>query len=142
MISTGMLCSGWLLAGFNTTEQGSGDEARPIIEGAIGATLPASVSEMHYAYESWQDWFLWVRFSIAADDVYPLLERAENLCFELPLVEADDGYFINESSADWWQPETATTFVSGECGTAPYYRIRVDMSDAQVWIVYLQIFSV
>ncbi len=121
----------------------SGDDALPVIRQWLGAALPPSATDIEYYYESWTDYFVYIRLRIVPDDFARMIDAVESeaLCSALNLQDNVAATFTKSLQMDWWTPETATTFASGQCGGTPLITFMVDKTNADLWTIYLELAS-
>lgn len=125
------------------TARHSGEAALPVIRQWLGAALPPSATDIEYYYESWTDYFVYIRLRIVPEDLARMIEaiESESLCTSLNLQDDMVATFVKSPEMDWWTPQTATTFASGQCGGAPLITFMVDKTNADMWTIYLELAS-
>ena len=103
------------------------------IEGNAEIKLPPSAREIHAYTTGMRDIFIMVRFSMNASELSEFMEST--LC-ERPLVKSLPQ--TAEKRFDWWIPDQAkyAEQCSGEKEHS-HQQITVDMSDEEVYIVYV-----
>lgn len=121
----------------------SGEAALPVIRQWLGAALPPSATDIEYHYESWTDYFVFIRLRIVPDDLSRMMDavKSDALCSSLNLEENGTIAFMNPPDVDWWTPETATTYAIARCGSIPFITFMVDKTEADLWTIYLEIAS-
>ncbi len=124
---------------YNYTEE----EAQSAIEKTLKTTLPDSVTNPHYFYTSFQDFYLRIRFELPSDDVPDFLDSINHLCFEQPLTNDYMPFYRTDTGHFWWQPFNAERYIGAEqCGNNPYWSIVIDQTDNDISVVYIEAFSV
>lgn len=111
------------------------------VEAFIGQPLPAAASQVRYEVQGFTDTFVRLRFTAPAADAERFLEQIGMTSLE---AGGDPTRFYLDSSLDWWQPGNTRTFVTGEADRQPinrYYRVLVDQTVGERWMVYLVVFS-
>jgi len=146
-IAVGMLfsliCIGILTYGLwelSRVEYVTGEKAPNRVEHILNVSLPNQAQYIDVAYGKWQNFPIKMRFSLPAD-VTELWLSDSGLCFD-NLVETDTiNLHLGYPNPDWWQLENVEKFVSDECGDDPYYKILIDQTDSEWWIIYIQVIS-
>jgi len=119
-----------------------GESARTQIEQHLGMTLPDSVSNLHYYYNSLQVVFMQSRFDLPADDVSAFLDNISLICMDKLLQDNVIMFGSPNNKKAWWHPHTAEQFVRiEECGDNPYWQLMIDQSDDDIWVVYILEYS-
>jgi hypothetical protein len=121
----------------------SGDDALPVIRQWLGAALPPSATDIEYYYESWTEYFVYIRLRIVPDDLVRMIAAVESeaLCSSLNLQDDMVATFVKSPAMEWWTPQTATVYASGQCGGAPLITFMVDKTQTELWTVYLELAS-
>jgi hypothetical protein len=109
----------------------SGEAARGRIEAVLGTSLPFEADLL--AFDGRR-----MRFAAPPPTIELVLAQAEKLCFALPL-PANGERAVTGNDVYWWLPDAAQTYVSATCGENPTYRILVDTTYDNVWVVYLEV---
>ncbi|MCB9458198.1 MAG: hypothetical protein H6670_01015 [Anaerolineaceae bacterium] len=118
----------------DTNFEWQGDEARSKAEELLDVTLPEPATDFRMHYTTWLDWFASIRFEIPAEVG---TEWVSQMCFDELARNPGLSYIWPNDSLSWWQPEQAQDYLSGSCGNDPYYRILIDQTDPDHWIVYI-----
>lgn len=149
IVAIGILASIFLVGFISTTDiledttlSEQGESAQSQIESVLKTTLLDSVTNAYFYYTAWMDYFIYIRFDLPATDVPEFLDRLDHMCFEMPLQEGERVTGIIEIDQQWWQPEQAIKFVgSPQCGENPVWKLMIDQTDEDIWIVYITGFS-
>ncbi|MBC8162594.1 MAG: hypothetical protein H7Z42_15390 [Roseiflexaceae bacterium] len=116
------------------------------IEELAALKLPPSVGNLQVRYDSFLDYFIYLRFEIDAGDLPALLDSTR---ITQPLSPSEQPGQIFSSTIDTppdWRPEDAQQHLAGEWNEPgspgpDYQGLFVDTSDPQRYIVYVAAFD-
>ena len=127
---------GWIMYSLQDFEPFVSDTVDPTVIEANGAfELPPSAHDIFARTEGFQDITTKVRFSMTASDLERFLSSTH--CSG-PLVVTDPALQFEDQRVSWWRPMDALHLeqCTGEVGH-DHQRVLVDMSDEDVYIVYV-----
>jgi hypothetical protein len=105
------------------------------IEGNAEIKFPPSAHEIHAYTTGMRDIFIMVRFSLNASELSEFMKST--LC-DQPLAQSTTLQELTGNNFDWWVPDQAQ--YAKECNGEKehsHQQIIVDMSDKEVYIVYV-----
>jgi hypothetical protein len=124
----------------------NGNAAREAVESYFAITFPPATDDFYIARRN-DDY--WIRFNAAKDELRGLLAGSPVLvCDDLALLDGLRPEFAfrdltptDQTTLDWWTPDTVASFVGSDCvgENLTSYKILVDTSRTDVWTVYLEI---
>ncbi len=112
----------------------SGDSARGVIDNALGGPLPDTANNIEY--QRFDDNTKLIRFQLSQREFNTFLNESD-FCFKSRMDENFNAVtLLTYSDIPWWTPEQAERVMGTRCDQ---YRISVDKTDSQAWIIYLEI---
>lgn len=130
----------WAGMQFSNTTVYSGEKVVYWSRVVLNTNLPRSALDISIAHTSWLDSITTIRFGVEPVDGQTWV--AEDLhCFnnltETSIGKLHQSYLYPQRLL----PSSTGAFLSGQCGNNPYYRILIDQSDSERWIIYIEAFS-
>jgi hypothetical protein len=126
----------------------SGDQARNTVQNMFGISFPASATDFYRANRGDNAW--WVQFRIPPANLGGLFRNSGFMTCTYPLQDNYKPIFQYEhilsstersQTSNWWTPDTARSFVGGECTGRDYkmFRMFADTSNPNLWTFYMEI---
>lgn len=132
-----------VLTTFNVVD---GTTARRAVDLQFGITLPATVTETYRAAVG--DSAFWYRITAPREAMSGLFRGSAFLTCNFPLQNNYRPHFQfpqiispnQRGQMIWWNPETATSFIGGECTGSDYkiFRMFINTSGT-LWTLYLEV---